>query len=90
MAAQQNQGGAASDEEKRVLALVSESARRYKPLRRALDKLQVRPDASSEKLENTRVGFLSLWHKKEFQELGNQLFALDRSIRSSLKYILHQ
>jgi hypothetical protein len=78
-----------SEDAKRLIAMVAECERVYIKLRKLLDKLVVREEASRT-LESARVAYQTLRKSSEIRELHSQLLELDDRIRSNLQYALQE
>ncbi|KAI0537253.1 hypothetical protein GGR58DRAFT_502358 [Xylaria digitata] len=79
-----------SDDEKCILAMVTECDRLVGELRKAINILKIRPDALSKTLESVRVFTQSLYKRDEIQSLRSNLENMARRIQSSVERLMQE
>jgi hypothetical protein len=73
-----------SEDELRILAMVTECERLQDELQKTIESLTVRPDARSQTLESARVFAKSFFKSSDLQALRTRLDSLDARIRMSV------
>ena len=81
---------ALSEDERRILLMVSKCNELAAELMRILDKLKIRDKTWSKTVEAFRVTLQAAWKKKDVESLQQRLRALERSLRGSLNRALQQ
>ena len=81
---------AMSEDERRILLMVSKCNELSAELMRILDKLKIRDQSWSRTVEAVRVTLQVAWKKKDVESLQRRLRDLERSLRGSLNRALQQ